>query len=515
LSQRDTTAHPTVLSGDIGIVGNNDDNSYHVVTGSGTDETAILDGFIVTQGNANEGETCPNACGGGFYNENGSPTLNQLLFRNNQATYGGGLFNWHHSHPTIQNSFFEHNLATSGGGLMNLDNSSPTLCQVILTDNSATHSGGGLVNQEQSHSKLKQVQLTGNSARYSGGGMLNDNSSPIVSHSFLYNNTAGEGGGIINLNHSQPRLSNVILTDHMATQAGGAILNRNSSPLIVQATVANNFAPQGGGIVNLDDSQVQIRNSILWNNTDGNDSISLAQVSDQDNSKSTITFSIVQGGWNGVGLHNLAQEPLFVGVSRYVTSQAASFQLQSGSPAIDAGYNADIPSEPIDCHGISAETAFDGKPRLVDGDGDGLVFVDMGAYEAPTVSLPHYRLTITKTGTGSGTVTSTTAEINCGASCRQDYPKSTEVTLMAHADEGSVFSGWLGDCEGVGGVTVIMTEELRCEAQFELLPEEDIVIPPPAPDTSIEVAPADEEDCSAIIGSVIQGVVCNLDGKTG
>jgi len=35
--QRDWVAHPTVLSGDIRYVGYNNDNSYHVVTGSGTD----------------------------------------------------------------------------------------------------------------------------------------------------------------------------------------------------------------------------------------------------------------------------------------------------------------------------------------------------------------------------------------------------------------------------------------------------------------------------------------------
>ncbi len=516
LSERDTTAYPTILSGDIGIVGYSHDNSYHVVTGSGTDATAILDGFIITQGAANDGETCPNACGGGFYNDNGSPTLSSLLFRKNSAIYGGGLFNGHHSHPTVQKSFFESNSATYGGGMMNLDNSSPILCQVFFTDNSAKHSGGGIINQDQSHPKLRQLQFTGNWATYSGGGMLNDNSSPVLTHSLLYNNTASEGGGIVNLNNSQPLFSNLILTGNLATQAGGAILNQNSSPLISQTTVASNLAAQGGGLVNIGNSMAQINNSIWWDNTDGNDTVSLAQITDQDNSVTTVTYSIVQGGWNGSGSHNKDENPLFVGVSNNVI--AARFQLQLGSPAIDAGHNADIPSELADCHGgdtAVAAVAFDGQPRLADGDGNGLATVDMGAYEAPTSSLPHHRLTITRTGTGSGTVTSTTTEINCGSICSQDYPDETEVTLIAHADEGSVFRGWLGACQGAGSVTVFMIDPMTCEAQFDRLPEAEIPIPPPTPEVPIDIPPQDDEeiDSCLITSSVIQGVVCNLDGK--
>jgi hypothetical protein len=44
--------YSTVLSGDIGTANSNSDNSYHVVTGSGTNSTAILEGFIISGGNA-------------------------------------------------------------------------------------------------------------------------------------------------------------------------------------------------------------------------------------------------------------------------------------------------------------------------------------------------------------------------------------------------------------------------------------------------------------------------------
>jgi len=67
---RDPNLYETILSGDLS--GNDanvsdpcdllteptrSENSYHVVTGSGTDSTAILDGFKITAGNANSSVT--------------------------------------------------------------------------------------------------------------------------------------------------------------------------------------------------------------------------------------------------------------------------------------------------------------------------------------------------------------------------------------------------------------------------------------------------------------------------
>lgn len=65
---RDVNDNETILSGDLNgddepNFANNGENSYHVVTGSSTDRTAMLDGFTVTAGDANG--TYPNNRGGG------------------------------------------------------------------------------------------------------------------------------------------------------------------------------------------------------------------------------------------------------------------------------------------------------------------------------------------------------------------------------------------------------------------------------------------------------------------
>lgn len=80
---RDVNGYETILSGDLD--GNDvevidpcdlldeptrSENSYHVVTGSGTDETAVLDGFTITASTANG--SYPDGSGGGMYNDSGS-----------------------------------------------------------------------------------------------------------------------------------------------------------------------------------------------------------------------------------------------------------------------------------------------------------------------------------------------------------------------------------------------------------------------------------------------------------
>src|SRR5215207_9026089 len=83
LSERDPEANLTVLSGDLNgeDVGftNNSENSYHVVIGSGSDNTAVLDGFTITGGNANNYNIMLyESYGGGLFILSGNPMLVNL-----------------------------------------------------------------------------------------------------------------------------------------------------------------------------------------------------------------------------------------------------------------------------------------------------------------------------------------------------------------------------------------------------------------------------------------------------
>lgn len=103
--QRDWRQYITVLTGDLdnndqvdangvvtstaGIFGQ---NAYHVVSSQNVTETAVLDGFTITSGKADESDL--KGSGGGMFNIHGNPTLSNLTFSGNLAALlGGGLYN--------------------------------------------------------------------------------------------------------------------------------------------------------------------------------------------------------------------------------------------------------------------------------------------------------------------------------------------------------------------------------------------------------------------------------------
>lgn len=145
---RDVEQFETILSGDLNgddepNFANIVDNSWHIVTSIGNDETAILDGFTVTAGYA----YVDHACGAGMYNENSSPKVTNCTFKKNYAGYiGGGMYNDGGS-PRVANCTFSGNRSGHGGGIGNDNNSSSTITNCTFIDNTAMW-GGGIWNLE-------------------------------------------------------------------------------------------------------------------------------------------------------------------------------------------------------------------------------------------------------------------------------------------------------------------------------------------------------------------------------
>jgi len=121
--QRDWTANLVTLSGDLNgddgpNFANNSENSYHVVTGA---TGAILNGVTISGGNAQSGSLN----GGGMYNDTSSPTLTNVTFSGNSASFAGGaMYNASGSNPQIRNSIVWGN---SFGTIDNVGGSNPTV----------------------------------------------------------------------------------------------------------------------------------------------------------------------------------------------------------------------------------------------------------------------------------------------------------------------------------------------------------------------------------------------------
>ena len=164
---RDFITNKTILSGDIGIEGNNSDNCYHVFfhpNGTGLTSATVLDGVTITEGNANTNGIAPHMYGGGMYNDHCSPTLRNVVVSGNSADKGGGMYNSNSASPTLINVLICDNSSDYGGGIYNSGSeSSPTLINLTISGNSAATYGGGMYNY-QSLTTLNNCIVWGNKA---------------------------------------------------------------------------------------------------------------------------------------------------------------------------------------------------------------------------------------------------------------------------------------------------------------------------------------------------------------
>ena len=303
---RDIKLYETVLSGDLrnddviadypldlAYVGNKWDNSMHVVTGSGTDGTAVLDGVVIKAGYADSyfGDS-----GGGMYNSYGSPTVSTCVFEDNFAGSsdliygdGAGMFN-EYSSPTLINCTFERNCVGFSWGFIG---------------GWSAITGGGLCNY-YSDAKLIGCVFKRNVAFRCGGGLSNINSNPeLIECVFIDNDTFMAGGAIYGYN-SNTNLRNCLITGNIAGEGGGAYFE-NSNAIFENCTLTGNIGVFDGNAFTCgspegeSSSFLEFTSCIVWNGQD--------QIWNSDNSTLVFNYSDVQGGWDGQG--NIDEDPLF------------------------------------------------------------------------------------------------------------------------------------------------------------------------------------------------------------
>ena len=181
--QRDPNKNITILSGDLkGNDGpdfaNNDENSYHVVTASQTYPDTVLDGFIVTGGNADGLIGFSHHDGGGIFSTADGLTLINCTFRFNSAgEHGGGM---HHksnrSNLSLTNCIFSNNRSISqrghgwGGGVC-INGAKGTMNNCTF-DGNVANAGGGALLSKTTDFVLQNCTFIGNRAAKNRGGGL-------------------------------------------------------------------------------------------------------------------------------------------------------------------------------------------------------------------------------------------------------------------------------------------------------------------------------------------------------
>jgi hypothetical protein len=394
---RDWAAHETVLSGDIGTPGTATDNSYHVVTGSGTDASAVLDGFTITAAYA-DGTAAPDGTnarnrGGGMRNVAGSPTVRHCVFRANEArnsnvaAIGAGMFNIDGSSPLLDDIRFEGNVSErQAGGLGNRNSSHPTLRDVVFVENEAGDLGGGMTNESGSAPVLIDVQFVRNHAGGWTGGLDNYRASPSLYNVAFYGNTCGNYGcGMTNDTNADALVVNAVFVGNRKLDGGevgaAGLQNNGSSPTLVGVTFVGNTAPEGSadGLGHRGAGAVTLRDVILWGNGD--------ELVDEAGGALDVSHAVVDGGFPD-GTAVLDSDPRFVrmpspgpdGTWGTGDDDYGDLRLRVDSPALNTGDAAHLPSDLADLDGDDDT----GEPVPVDLAGEARVTgaaLDLGAYE--------------------------------------------------------------------------------------------------------------------------------------
>ena len=322
---------PSVLSGDLAgddglaLFG---DNSFHVVTTSGTDATAVLDGFEVRGGAATGGGSNQDRGGGILCTGAVGPTVRNCRFVANRCTFGGaaGYVN-NGGFPSFTDCSFEDGVGGSFGGAFDIA------------------SGGAVL--------YERCFFRGNTAARAGALEIFSTTGVVVNNCVFTGNTAtGSGGG-----------------GAIWMGTGGNTRVRNCT-IVANSSTVNAVA----GLRNQNAANATVVNCIFWDNAGPGGAQDAAN---QVNAATNVTYSIVEGGFTGTG--NQGADPLLADILN------GDLAPTSASPALDAGNNAEVQA------GTTLDFAHAPRLADVLGVADTgagtAPVVDLGAYEFESVWL--------------------------------------------------------------------------------------------------------------------------------
>jgi parallel beta-helix repeat protein/predicted outer membrane repeat protein len=301
-----------------------------------------------------QGNTAPE--GGGIYCVGSQPTIENCLIQENSTSgiwVDGG-------EAVIRNCTIRCNIGGNGGGIFfktHCDHGTVENCALIEnTAISTLNGGGGLCSFAYVDLSITKNRFQGNVSFAEGGGLYCTYCSVELEGNVFVGNRAeshnyGGGGAYLSQVEETLPIRNNIFARNTTSDRGGGLYLRSSSPVLSNNTFTWNEADESGGGLQCNSAFPETTNCIFWENR-----AHIAPEIAGTGSILPVTFSIVKGGWTGLG--NLREDP------RFVDPEGDDYHLDRLSPGINRGT----------LQGASFED-LDGDPRPT------LGLVDIGADE--------------------------------------------------------------------------------------------------------------------------------------
>lgn len=209
--------------------------------------------------------------GGGAYSRLGTSTFTNCVFSNNQAVAGGGMYN-SESSPQIEDCQFIENSATGvdessatgihegqGGGIFNTRFSNPSVNGCFFTRNSATRpglynfgSGGSICVTEDSEASINNSMFAKNSTDGFGGAVFTGGPNDYlyaranINDCTFTDNTSAKGGGLYVEYLGSAVVSGSLFVGNSAYWEGGAICNTGGLRVANTVVCANDVGQIDG-----------------------------------------------------------------------------------------------------------------------------------------------------------------------------------------------------------------------------------------------------------------------------
>jgi hypothetical protein len=328
---------------------------------------------------------------------------------------------------TLENLTITGGEAFDGGAIFN--SGTLILNNVNIRANEAYNQGGGIYNAGTGRITATGSSISQNLAGSRGGAVHNMGTGTYVSTTFSTNVAVSRGGGLFNEGSSaRSTLLNVTMANNVTGSRGGGLYSESSASTtignsILQANLTDGRVPSTnatigkdmfGGVVSRGNNIIQTLDrrftsattaGLLTSDRFGRDATPLASA------LNSLTYST----GNGVGVHTLRATGI----------------------AVDAGNNSLYPTTPL----VNQLDAI-GNPRLIEGNKDGVVTIDVGAVEL-LVNIPVAIFTATPNPAGLNQVITLT-----GTGSTHSNPASGRIVRWQWDFDYSSSAGFRPDAEG-------------------------------------------------------------------
>ncbi len=334
--------------------------SGHAVYGDGA---GIYSSGSINIQNSTIANNAATNSGGGLYCRDGTPVLMNCAFTGNRSrSSGGGLYADSTTAPLLSNCTFKSNqAAVSGGGVKANGNMTLRNCMIVNNSGEQSSVGAGVHVAAGARVTMSNVQISGNSG-YAGAGLYFDNNSfgDLSDCSFLANSASNNGGAIYGTT-CKTRLTRCSFIGNSAAVNGsvawcassgsdvslvncyaggnvaksGLYLSQLKTALVQNCTFAFNTNATGGGLLFNDrNTNLLVRNCILWSNT-------VTQIVNSTNAPNQAVRAnscCIAGGYaNAAATNIITANPLLTGGYHllYASSPCVDTGSASGAPAMD------------------------------------------------------------------------------------------------------------------------------------------------------------------------------------